>query len=541
MKQNVGPPASSRVFGKYVLLAIWIVVILSLLSYFAVGTADQGVRVVMTAAATVLLTLATFLWFAFWSNYRLRTRVRTSAICMAAFAVLALVVRVQGFTGGMFPSFRFVWQTAPDHELVEPQPTPLAPARVDLLTTTPFDFPQFLGPQRNSTLDGIRIEPTWTERPPKLVWKQPIGAGWSSFSTVNGFAVTMEQRGDQELATCYEVGTGRLRWASPITARHETVLGGIGPRSTPTIDEGRVYVLGATGVFRCLRGDDGTELWRHDLVREFGGQPETDGQGVAWGRSGSPLVVDRSVIVPVGGPADGEQVTLVAYDKHTGGEIWRGGEYQVSYSSPVFATLAGQPQIVYVAQDWVCGLSADDGTMLWNHAWPGPSTAQANVSQAIPIDGQRVLLSKGYGHGAELIRLERSSSNVWQVHSEWRQSTLMKTKFSNVVAFGDFVYGLNDVRLECADWRTGKRQWKSERYGYGQLLRVGPDLLVQSEFGNIALVAANPDEYELRCQFQGLSDKTWNVPCLYGRHLLVRNDREAACYELDITEIEESN
>ncbi len=145
------------------------------------------------------------------------------------------------------------------------------------------------------------------------MWRQPIGAGWSAFAAVNGYAVTMEQRDEQELTTCYEISSGQLVWANGVEARHATTIGGIGPRSTPTIHEGRVYCLGATGVFRCLDGSDGTELWRHDLQQEFGVQDES--QGVAWGCAAAPLIVDQLVIVPAGGPADGRKYSLVAYDR----------------------------------------------------------------------------------------------------------------------------------------------------------------------------------------------------------------------------------
>ena len=88
---------------------------------------------------------------------------------------------------------------------------------------------------------------------------RPIGAGWSGFAAVNGFAVTMEQRGPDELVTCYTIATGEVQWAHALTARHGTIMGGVGPRATPTIHAGRVYALGATGVLRCLDGATGAK------------------------------------------------------------------------------------------------------------------------------------------------------------------------------------------------------------------------------------------------------------------------------------------
>jgi outer membrane protein assembly factor BamB len=291
-------------------------------------------------------------------------------------------------------------------------------------------------------------------------------------------------------------------------------------------------VLGATGIFRCLNGADGTELWRHDLVTEFGGRTEDDGNGIAWGRSGSPLIVNQLVIVPVGGPDRGEKVSLVAYDKATGKEVWRAGQFQISYASPVHATICGVPQVMCVLEEYVCSFDLDDGSMLWKHAWPGGSTSAANASQAVPLDGDRVFLSKGYWQGAELLRISLDEQTGWSVSSLWREPRVMRTKFSNVAVLGNYAYGLDDIVVECIDLRTGKAKWKSRRYGYGQVLRVGTDLLVQSEDGRIALVRASPDRHTQLGRFEALSGKAWNVPCVYGRYLLVRSDQEAACYEL---------
>ena len=120
---------------------------------------------------------------------------------------------------------------------------------VDMRTTTPGDFPQFLGPRRNLVVTGVALARDWTTYRPRQLWRQPIGAGWSGFTAVNGFAVTMEQRGPEELVTCYEVTTGRLRWAHAWAARYETMSGGVGPRSTPTIADGLVYAITDTKVF----------------------------------------------------------------------------------------------------------------------------------------------------------------------------------------------------------------------------------------------------------------------------------------------------
>ena len=406
-----------------------------------------------------------------------------------------------------------------------------------LATTTPYDFPQFLGPQRNLAVDKPDLPlrfTDWDQRPPRCVWKQPIGAGWSAFVAVNGYAVTMEQRGDQELTTCYEIASGRLMWSSAVAARHETIAGGVGPRSTPTIHQGRVYCLGATGILRCLDGTNGRPLWQHDLQQEFGVQQESS--GVAWGRAASPLIAGDLVVVPAGGAADGAKSSLVAFDRITGREVWRGGNHQVSYASPALATLAGVAQILIVLEDHVCGHDPSDGRQLWEYAWPGKSTSNASCCQAIACSGDRVFVSKGYGLGSALLQIRRDDSGRWIAEELWQNPSVMKTKFSNIVVDGDVIYGLDDVLLECLELNTGKRLWKRGRYGYGQILRVGPILLVQSESGAMAAVALDPEQYVEVTRFQALEGKTWNTICVYERYLLVRNAEEAACYDLTLDE-----
>ena len=489
-------------------------------------------RVSVTAASLLLALLVTLIWFCFFTRYRWQLRMAVLGITLGGCLLPMALLRVEQVTGYLSPTFSFRWTPRPDQRL-EPLDGAAKPAAgIDLSTTTAFDFPQFLGPRRDLTVDlpELRLRFDWDEQPPRLIWKQPIGAGWSAFSAVNGYAVTLEQRGDQELTTCYEISSGRLIWANGVPTRHETTVGGVGPRSTPTIHEGRVYCLGATGLFRCLDGADGTELWRHDLLQEF--QVQQEGQGVAWGRSASPLIVGPLVVVPAGGPWDGPQHSLVAYDRVTGNEIWRGGQHQVSYASPALARLAGVEQILIVVENYVCGHDPTDGRQLWEYPWPGQSTSNASCCQAIACPGDRVFVSKGYGHGCVLLQLQCDDRGQWTAEELWYSARVMKTKFSNVVLYQDQIYGLDDVILECLDLNTGNRRWKRGRFGYGQILRVGQTLLVQSESGELAAVRLNPERFDERARFQALDGKTWNTICLYGPYLLVRNAEEAACYEL---------
>jgi len=461
--------------------------------------------------------------------------VRWVPIAAVALAVLAcfLLLRVDRISGRLAP--RFVWRWAPRPDRLLGAPVVEGTGPVDLATTTPLDFPQFLGPNRDVKVTGVKLDRDWAARPPRALWRQPIGAGWSGFSAVNGFAVTMEQRGEDELVSCYEVESGRPRWTHAVQARYETVSGGVGPRCTPTIDQGRVYALGPTGILRCLDGRDGSLVWSDNILAHYDVTPERDLDAVAWGRSASPLVVDNLVIVPLGGPKGGPYASLAAFDKETGELVWTGGQSQVSYASPSVAELCGVRQVLIVNEDSVSGHRLDDGAELWSWPWRGGSTGSATVSQAVPVSDNQVLLSKDYGVGSALLQLSLTAGGQWEVASLWHERNLLKTKFTNVAVRDGCAYGLSDGILECVDIQSGTRRWKDRRgdYGPGQILMVDDLILVQAEAGDVVLVEANPNQLVELGRFPALADQTWNNLCLYGRYLLVRNSIEAACYRVE--------
>lgn len=491
---------------------------------------------VMTLILTFILLLAILARLCVWRGASRTVRWLPVVAVAALTAAAAGSLRVDRVSGRLVPQFSWRWAPKPDRLLAFPSVTADAP-EIDLRTTTSADFPQFLGPRRDLTVSHVTLHRDWQSRPPRLVWRQPIGAGWSGFSVVNGYAVTLEQRGEDELVTCYDVTSGKACWTHSVVARHQTVLGGVGPRSTPTIDQGLVYALGATGVLRCLDGGTGQLVWRDELLRRCGVNLEEDLQAVAWGRAASPLVVDDLLIVPLGGPAGGPYTSLIALDKRTGDLRWQGGASQVSYASPSLMTLASTRQIVIVNESSVSGHRVEDGVELWSHPWPGGSTSSASVSQAVAVSPSQLLLSKGYGIGSALIEVRHGSDDTWATRTLWEQTGLLKTKFTNVAVRDGYAYGLSDGILECVDISAGRRCWKERRggnFGHGQILLVDDLLLVSAEDGTVALVEANPDRFVKLSEFAALSDQTWNTMCLAGPYLLVRNAVEAACYELPL-------
>ena len=502
---------------------------------------DTAAANLSTVVLSFLIGVTLTLWFLCFSDYSWKTKAKVCLTIVVLIVVVFSGFQIDGPTGDM--AFALVPRPWLENMLPSDAPPPApqaagkgAAASADLtVTSSEFDFPRFLGPDGNNYLASAAGQPLardWEATPPRRLWKQSIGQGWSAFAIVNNFAVTLEQHANDEWVSCYDMETGALVWKNVNQARHEAPMGGVGPRSTPTIHNGRVYTIGGLGLLQCLDGKDGSVVWQDDVLARCGTDPETESESVMWGRAGSPLVLaDLGLVVVPGGGKSGRATSLVAYDAATGAVRWQGGTSQISYVTPIEATLAGRRQIVSVNEEDVTGHDIETGQVLWKFGWPGSSTGNASCSQPHVLSGDRLLLSKGYGEGAEMIRIVARGGNL-AAESVWKNPRALKTKFTNLTIIGDHAYGLSDGILECAELETGDSQWRKGRYGHGQVLGVGDLILVLGESGQLALVEANPEKYVELGRIDALDGKTWNSIALSGKRLLVRNAQEAACYEL---------
>ncbi len=498
----------------------------------SLASMDHGVIYILSAAITAIVTTIMMSWLFFRSQWG----VFWSRIVPIVVMLLPLLILIpfkpkwDGNIGiaGLEPRF---WSNEP--KIADKS----GPA--DLSVTGKFDFPQFYGPNRN----GVLLPRDFKIVKPTLKWKKRVGKSWSGFSAVNGFAVTMEQSDADELVTCYDIESGELVWSYRHTARYQdpSNMGGAGPRATPTIHDGKVYAQGGTGILVCLDGNNGELIWKVEIPELLGIQLNehatfagikytTEESRLEWGRAGSPLIYGDLCIVPGGGGGtDGPFVSLMAFNKNTGEEVWRGGGEMISYGSPAIARLDGKDVITIVNESSVSGHDPQTGQELWQHKRPGFSNTDANCSQPIQVAEDLLVVSKGYGQGGELLRI-----NDNQVETVWANNRVMKTKFTIPLICGKHFYSLSDGILECTERDTGRRVWKKKRFGQGQVLLTGDTLIIQSEKGNLHFVVATQEGYQELEELQTPSVQgiCWNTLCLYKDMLLVRSGEEAACFQL---------
>lgn len=399
------------------------------------------------------------------------------------------------------------------------------------------DWPQLLGQNRDSHLHRISIESDWQNRPPKLLWKQAIGEGWSGVSVRGDVGITMEQRDQEEWVSAYDLRDGSLVWKHAIACRHFDSLGGLGPRSTPAISGDRVYACSAVTEVVCLELKTGSLVWSKDLDQLANVNHKELEEDLLYGRSGSPLVLESTVVVPLGG-SQKASCSLIALDLQTGEERWRAGDKQISFASPQLAELAGVPQIIYPTKKNLLSLDPASGRELWSLSYEGSGEAP-NVAQPITLDANTLFISKGYGVGARIVTVNCNGVTTDAQQAKWEATvlkenrTVLRTKFTSPVLHNGHVYGLSDGILECVDVSTLKRKWKQGRYHHGHVLLLENCLLVSAEDGRAVLVASDPNQYRELAQLEVIGGVTWNPPTVSGNRLILRNSSELACLELN--------
>jgi outer membrane protein assembly factor BamB len=376
----------------------------------------------------------------------------------------------------------------------------------------------------------IKLDTDWVRNPPKVLWRRPCVEGYSGLAVAGNVVLTMEQRGGEEAVVCYDRATGRQIWAYPYDAFHKDQMGN-GPRATPTIHDGLIFTLGATGELVCLNAKKELQ-WSHNILRD------ADAKKIQWGMTGSPLIVNDLVIAHAGvdpdiSPTQRPGTALIAYDYKIGEKRWAVANRKAGYSSPQLVTLAKVQQILLFDGEALGGFDPKTGKQLWMTPWI--TKMDMNMIQPVIIGDDQVFISSELDNGCALLQIKPSSNSddPWTVETVWKTKSLA-ARFANPVYDGKNIYGLQFLNgvLRCVDVKDGSLRWSGERYGPGQMLLVNDVLLIVSDKGEVSLLATDTAEPKVLARFAALDEKTWNTPTLAGDQLFIRNQKEIVCLKL---------
>jgi len=382
------------------------------------------------------------------------------------------------------------------------------------------DWPQWLGPNRNGISAETGLLKSWPATGPKILWRIPLGEGFSGVSISQGRAYTLFSQGNDEFVVCLAAATGKELWRARSGSTFKDTNGN-GPRSTPTVHSEVVYALGAHGKLFALQTAGGKKLWSHDLKKEF----KTSGPARDGGFSTSPLIEGNLLLVEAGG---GEGNSFIAFNKQSGAMVWKVESDRAAFASPIAITVNGVRQIVFFSATGAIAMSPADGKVFWRLPWKTDDDVNAATPLFIPPD--KVFISSGYDVGATLLRIKADNATA-RIEEIWK-SKVMQNIYTSSILQGDYLYGFDGGMLKCIELNTGAEKWTQRGFGVGTLIYADGHLIVLGDKGKLALVEAAPTGYKEKAVAEILDGRCITVPALAGGKLYLRNAKELICLDV---------
>jgi outer membrane protein assembly factor BamB len=386
----------------------------------------------------------------------------------------------------------------------------------------PADWPQLRGPERNGVSKDTGLIKQWPSSGPQRAWSiSNLGEGFGSIAIKGDRIFVQGTKEDLSVIFCLNRADGKTVWSAGL-GRKVNEGRGNGPRSTPTVDNDRVYVLTENGDLACLRAPDGSPVWRKNILKEFGGS------NPGWLISESPLIDGDRVIVTPGGKGAG----IVALDKMTGKEIWRAKDLsdEAGYSSAIAADVGGVRTIMNFTSRAAVGVRASDGKLMWRNSSAANGTA--NCATPVFADG-KVFFTSDYGTGAALLGLSAQGGEVKAQELYFTKE--MKNHHGGVVLLNGYLYGFSGSSgLTCVEFATGKRMWVNRSVGKGSLAYADGMLYLLSEKQVVGLAEANPNAYIEKGRFS-IPDQgkdSWAYPVVAGGKLYIRDQGTLTAYDV---------
>ncbi|CAN5361229.1 PQQ-like beta-propeller repeat protein [soil metagenome] len=423
------------------------------------------------------------------------------------------------------------------------------------------DWPQWFGPQRDGVWREEGLVAKYPPGGPKVLWRLPVGGGYSGPAVANGRVYVMDRvrakneagkparntrdgTPGTEAVLCLEAGTGKQIWKHEYACPYRISYAS-GPRCTPLIEGDRVYTIGAMGDLLCLNAADGKVVWSKNVATDYKAEVPV------WGFASSPLIDNNRLICMVGG----EGSAVVAFDKHTGKEIWKGlTSEEIGYSPPVIIEAGGKRQLLIWISESLNSLDPETGKAYWTQAYPeGTKVTRPAVNiMTVRKDGLRLFISSFY-HGPMMLELAADKPAVkvlWhgKSNSPGKPDGIHALMATPVIKDG-CIYGVCAMgELRCIDAATNKQLWQTYKATGGKksdcgtafIVPQGDRYVIFNDSGELILAKMSPTGYEEIDKFKILEASeaargrmvVWSHPAFANRCVFARNDKELVCVSL---------
>ena len=373
------------------------------------------------------------------------------------------------------------------------------------------DWPQWRGTNRDAKAAGFTVPKTW---PKELTqkWKVTVGQGDATPALVGDKLYVFARQGGDEITLCLNAATGKEVWQDKYAAQAITGAPSShpGPRSSPTVADGKVVTLGVGGILSCLDAATGKMLWRKD---DFPG---------AWPKfftAMSPIVVDGLCIAHLGKQGEG---AIVAYDLAAGNQKWKWTGDGPAYASPVLMTVEGAKMIVAQTEKNIVAIAVADGKLLWEAPF-APQGMAYNAATPI-VDGQTIIYT-GQGRGTKAVKIEKQGDGF--VAKELWNNPENAVQFNSPVLKNGLLFGLSQRgNFFCINAQTGQTAWTDStggRGGFGSIVDAGSVVLALTSKSPLVAFEPNDKEYKELASFKVAENQTYAYPVVAGSRIFVKD------------------
>ena len=383
------------------------------------------------------------------------------------------------------------------------------------------DWPQWRGPDRTGVSRETGLLRQWPKAGPPQVWVTPnLGAGYGSLAVRGDRIFVQGMRNRQSVVTALNRADGKPVWVRILGPARDNDRGP-GPRSTPTLDGDRAYVLTENGDLAALRVRDGSVVWQRNVLKDF------NAGNINWLLSESPLVDGDVVIVTPGGRNGG----MVALEKATGKTVWASRDLkdEAGYSSPIVADVQGVRTVMTLTADAGVGVRRSDGKLMFRYTEAANRTANA----ATPVySDNKVFFSSGYGTGGGLLALRAVGGDIRADEVYFTRD--MQNHHGGMVLVNGYLYGFNNSILTCLEFATGKMMWRDRSVGKGAIAVADGHLYILSENNVVGLVEATHSGYREKGRFSTRDQgwPSWAHPAIAGGRLYIRDQGTLTTYNV---------